>query len=220
MGRQVVSAKELAYYRAHFREALREDGVVCLECGGLYKTMGGHVVKHGLTLEDYRQQWGYNRQTAFAAADTHEKMRQHAVARNLPALAPADTLLKAWEARRYLVRPSRPESRLVHGERLQARYAAQPARLKKAADDTLGALASKGLTTREIAARTGLDASSVRRRPRALGLVAAVPALHKASDEALLVLRRAGLRGSEIATRIGMSTTGVKGAFGSSGSVE
>ncbi len=65
--RRSVSAQELDYYRHHFLEALREEGVVCLECGGLYKTMGRHVAKHGLILDAYREKWGYNRQTTFTA---------------------------------------------------------------------------------------------------------------------------------------------------------
>jgi hypothetical protein len=30
-----VLAKELAYYRDHFREAVQKDGVICLECGAI-----------------------------------------------------------------------------------------------------------------------------------------------------------------------------------------
>jgi predicted transcriptional regulator len=37
-----VLAKELAYYRAHFREAVQKDGVICLECGAFFKFLPGH----------------------------------------------------------------------------------------------------------------------------------------------------------------------------------
>lgn len=145
--------------------------------GGVYKTLGPHVLKHGLSLQDYREKWGDNRQTAFTAPDTHEKMRRHALARNLGALAPPDSLRKAREVRRHLAQLSRPESRLAHGERLHARYAAgwQPNRPKKVEDETLRVLVGTGLTTREISGRTGLNLRSVSKRLRAMGLTVLSP---------------------------------------------
>jgi ROS/MUCR transcriptional regulator protein len=40
-----VSGKELTYYRAHFREAIQKDGVICLECGAIFKYLPGHLCK-------------------------------------------------------------------------------------------------------------------------------------------------------------------------------
>ena len=54
-------AKDLAYYRAHFREAVQKDGVICLECGAIFKYLPGHLCKHGLSSEEYRAKWGYHR---------------------------------------------------------------------------------------------------------------------------------------------------------------
>lgn len=184
--------------------------------GGVYKTMGTHVLKHGLSLQDYREKWGDNRQTAFTAPDTHEKMRRHALARNLVALAPPDSLRRAWEVRRLLAQPSRPESRLAHGERLLARYAAgwQPNRPKKVEDETLRVLVGTGLTTREISGRTGLNLRSVSRRLRQLqrrGVAVPRPARPRPSnrrrvtDEQVLAFIREGLRPVEIAARTGIA---------------
>jgi predicted transcriptional regulator len=49
-----VLAKELAYYRTHFREAVQKDGVICLECGSIFKYLPGHLCKHNLSSEEYR----------------------------------------------------------------------------------------------------------------------------------------------------------------------
>src|SRR3990170_2732200 len=54
-----VSAEELALYRQDIRRAVREDGVVCLECGALSWRLGGHVRVHGLYFAAYRAKWGY-----------------------------------------------------------------------------------------------------------------------------------------------------------------
>ena len=88
----VVSRKELAYYRAHILEALREDGVVCLECGHLYQGLANHLRLHGLTGQAYREKWGYDRGTALIPSAFHERLSQHAFDRNLPALGPPDAL--------------------------------------------------------------------------------------------------------------------------------
>ena len=59
MGRAAVSARELGHYRKHVRKAIRADGVVCLECGGRWKSLGHHLRAHGVTVRGYREKWGY-----------------------------------------------------------------------------------------------------------------------------------------------------------------
>ena len=43
MQRSTLAAQGLAYYQASFREAVREDGVVCLECGALRRNQAPEV---------------------------------------------------------------------------------------------------------------------------------------------------------------------------------
>ncbi len=211
-----VSPAELAYYRAHFREALRADGVVCLECGRIAKLLGTHVVAHDLSLDDYREKWGYNRQTTFTAADTYEKMRGHAVRRRIWELPPPDVLPKAWDARKQLKLSKRLESRVRQSERMRARYATgwQPPRHRKADDETLRGLVAQGLTARQIAQRTGLTVGALHKRFQALGLSPVVPDQRKASDEQLLDLRRAGLTMKDVAARLGLSPSRVNARLG------
>jgi DNA-binding CsgD family transcriptional regulator len=212
MRRRFVSDQELSHYRVHFLEALQEDGVVCLECRAVRRALGTHVRQHGLTLDDYREKWGYNRGTALATPAIREKKRQEALARNLGALAPAEALPKAQAVRRWFVPPRRLESRFAQRAAALARFAAgaHPANLK-ATDDTLRQLVAAGLSRQEISAQVGLDHSQVCRRIRALGLVgpAVRPSQLKATDADLLALRDRGLWPAEIARRIGMKRTSV-----------
>ena len=91
----------VAYYHRHFLESLRPDGVVCLECGQLRKTLGTHMLlQHHMTLDDYRERWGFNRQTAFVAASTAARLRRLALQRKLGEAGSPERLAKARAARR------------------------------------------------------------------------------------------------------------------------
>ena len=190
MPRRAVSAQELEYYRAHFREALREDGVVCLECGGLYRALGCHVRAHDLTIVEYRERWGYNRQQTFLARATREALRAVTLARNLGAHGSSDTIRRAQEAKRRLgPQRCRLQARLGLQDRGLAQVAAGRGPLiQKATPETLRALARAGFTSREIADRTGLTRDHVRERLRALGLVPRFQP--RVSDGAILALAR------------------------------
>jgi hypothetical protein len=50
-----VSGKELTYYRAHFREAVQKDGVICLECGAAFKFLPQHLRKHAKRVPNFRK---------------------------------------------------------------------------------------------------------------------------------------------------------------------
>jgi len=75
-----VLAKELAYYRAHFREAVQKHGVICLECGRQFKSLPQHLGKHQLSADDYKAKWGYNRTTPLERLSTRRKKRRNAIA--------------------------------------------------------------------------------------------------------------------------------------------
>ncbi len=157
MSARFVSVAELEHYRGHLREVLREDGVVCLECGRICKTMGVHVLKgHSLSLDDYREKWGYNRQTRFTRADTHEKMRQRPQTVALLGHVRPDALQPAWAARRRLTRRREGRLAISEGKRALSATGWQPRRHRKIDDDAFRALVAEGLTIRQIAARAGL----------------------------------------------------------------
>ncbi len=211
MPRRSVSTRKLAYYRSHFLEALREDGVVCLECGGLYKSLALHIIAtHYMEANEYRAKWGYRPNRPLAAPALRETQRQHARRRGLWRLRPPDLAARGREAFRRLPRPRPPgslESQLNRRRGILAREARgwHPGSQKVDAA-TLQALVAEGLTSRAIAQRTGLKLDTVQRRIRKLGLTGpGIPPLApKVNKAELIALCRAGLWPSEIAARLGL----------------
>lgn len=207
-----VSREELISLRARFREAVRDGGAVCLECGRILRSLPQHLGKHHLTVEDYREKWGYNRGNPLMVPDLVEWKRQWAIAKNLAAFGPPGILQKAHEVLRVRRPPVRREARLNRSDSAKSLPGGGWRRHNlKVPAETLRALVQAGLTLRQIAARAGLRPANVWRRLRALGLVAARPVrspIH-AKDAGLLALRRAGLWNSEIAERTGMKVATV-----------
>jgi hypothetical protein len=182
-----VSDNELAYYRAHFREAVQKDGVICLECGFSFKSLAPHVRKHRLSIRNYKEKWGYNRTNPLVAQSTRRKLRRLALAVNLAALSPPDALRKALQAKRGHPSPYRPESRLIQTDAARARVAAD---LQLAA------------RTRKKVVGKGYTASHLRVRTRHRGVNAGL-------DRKILSLREKGLWPSEIAPVLGIRVQSV-----------
>jgi DNA-binding MarR family transcriptional regulator len=200
--------QELAYYREHFLEVFREDGVVCLECGALFKAVGSHVFyAHHINADDYREKWGYNRQTTFLVESSHERRRQIALARDLGALLDPGRIEKARAVRGSTL-PRRRETRLTMSKTVKAKYARgwQPFRHRKVDDGTLRAFAEEGYTARELAEKTGLSRQQVRRRLRALGLIPPQVPRNRTTNQEILKLSTSGLWPSEIAARTGLAS--------------
>ncbi len=217
MGRRrlrTVSAGELAHYRAHFLEAVREDGMVCLECGSILRALPHHVWMHGMTIDEYKAKWGYKRTNPLTVPALVENMRQRALAINLAGYAPPDALEKGREALLRLKPQHRLEARLAKGAVTRSRHASgwRPhEKLQKVDATTLRALVGEGLTILQIAARLGMAYTSVKKRIHRLGLTspAIAPRVRRASDAELLTLRREGLLLREIAARTGMRAAAV-----------
>jgi ROS/MUCR transcriptional regulator protein len=185
-----VLATELAYYRAHFREAVQKDGVICLECGTIFKYLPGHLCKHNLSSEEYRAKWGYNRTTPLERLRTRRKKRRNAIAMKLGSLAPRDAHQKATKARRGHGLPYRPERRLIQTEAARARLAAG-FRLPK--------LKEKGNTGKKETIRSSAPTASRLRLSK--------------EDRKILALRKRGLWPSQIASRLGTKVSAVLWRF-------
>lgn len=208
--RRSVSSRELAYYRRRFLEALRPDGVVCLECGRLLATLGRHLGAHDLAFDEYRNKWGYNRTTTFASTPLRNQRRRTALRTNLGRYSSRRRLRKAWKARRRMALSSRLESRLARSRGLRRRYETgwHPERHERGEDVVLRLLVAQRHQVREIAARTGMTEPTVRRRLRAIG-IEPPKLVPKVSDARLLALRRQGLWSPEIARRVGLTAGSV-----------
>jgi hypothetical protein len=152
-----VSDQELEYYRLHLVEALGEDGVVCLECGRVYRAVGYHIKVHGLTSDAYREIWGYNRTGGLMIPALREERRQLTIARQLHTLVPADLRLERLKAARRSSWTPRLQSRVARSKAMRARLAGgwRPP-TTKADNETLRRLVAEGLTFSQVAERTGL----------------------------------------------------------------
>jgi hypothetical protein len=61
----VPDPEELARYRHDPRLAVREDDIVCLECGASFRQLTNtHILSHGMTSADYKLAYGYNARRA------------------------------------------------------------------------------------------------------------------------------------------------------------
>ncbi len=221
MGRRrlrTVAAAELAHYRAHFLEAVREDGIVCLECGGVYRSLPQHVWWHGGTIREYRLKWGYSPSNPLMVPPRVEALRERARALNLVSYVSPASLERARAA--LLERKPRQsrEARLAKSARARAQFASgwRPQEKRRKVDDaTLRALVEEGLTISQIAERIGINFETARHRIRRLGLVSSViaPPARPVSTAELLALSRAGLRAREIAAPTGLTLTAIRSRF-------
>jgi len=204
MGSTPSGIRRVAYYRAHFLESLRPDGIVCLECGKLRKTLGTHVIfTHEMSLDGYREKWGFNRQTVFVAASTAAKLRRLALARKLGTYGSGANLAKARAARRW-DEPWRLQARIEASEAKKRLYASgwQPRRYRKVDDRTLRRLAKEGLNLKRIARKARLSVDQTRTRLQALGLLPPHRRRRLIDRRLILPLRRQGLWPLEIARRL------------------
>jgi hypothetical protein len=163
MGRRprVIRPAELAYYRSHFLEALGDDAVVCLECGALLRDVKPHAWKlHGVTADQYRERWGYNRTNPLIVPSLSAKLRQMAFDQNLPAKAPRHSIDVAQMVRAQLHLPQRRERRLQHSTVIKGLVKAGkvPVFQNRVDDETLRSLAAENLSVRDMAPAQGSHA--------------------------------------------------------------
>lgn len=159
-----VTREQLAYLRAHIREAIAEDRIACLECGAQFRKLGRHVTeKHGISLEAYRARWGYNRLTGLVCGELLECFRSEAKVRGLGTSNTREMALEALRARgtkgRILLRREALERLRERPEKGQG---VGPPR--KITDEELIALSNQGLSFVQIARLRGLARVNVWRR--------------------------------------------------------
>jgi predicted transcriptional regulator len=59
------------------KKAVRENSVICLECGKKFKTLGKrHLATHGLTPQEYREKWGFKKNAPMVAKSLARERRK------------------------------------------------------------------------------------------------------------------------------------------------
>ena len=68
------------------RDSIRENGIVCLECGIEMKQLTRrHLGLHGLSQRDYKEKWGFSMRTPLSAKSLSRARSRAAKKRGLPA---------------------------------------------------------------------------------------------------------------------------------------
>jgi predicted transcriptional regulator len=79
-----LAEAELEVLRRDPRLAIREDGIVCLVCGRVFRHLTNtHLGYHGLTSEAYKQSFGYNGRRSLMAHAVRRRHADNAVRRGL-----------------------------------------------------------------------------------------------------------------------------------------
>lgn len=59
------------------KKAIREKSITCLECGKTYKILTkNHLASHGLTPREYKEKYGYKRDTSLTAKSLARERRK------------------------------------------------------------------------------------------------------------------------------------------------
>lgn len=81
------------------KAAIKEKSITCLECGKSYKVLTRkHVAHHGLSLEQYREKWGYAKGTPLVCKALQRERRKKMKD------------MKLWETRRKPTGENQPQA--------------------------------------------------------------------------------------------------------------
>lgn len=59
------------------KAAIKEKSIICLECGKSYKVLTRkHLAHHGVSLEQYREKWGYAKNTPLVCKALQRERRK------------------------------------------------------------------------------------------------------------------------------------------------
>jgi len=87
---------KLAQLREHPKHSIKQNSVVCLECGAEFKMLTGrHTKLHGMTLKEYKKKWGMTAKQPLTSKALSQKRRDTAERLGLK-----DKLAKAREKRK------------------------------------------------------------------------------------------------------------------------
>jgi predicted transcriptional regulator len=91
----------LAGLRADPRQAVQSDAIRCLVCGGLFRQLTNtHLRGHGLTADEYKRRFGYNRGRPLMCRELHQLYAARAVKSGLASRIRQRPILVRPELRR------------------------------------------------------------------------------------------------------------------------
>lgn len=221
-----LSRKSLAHHRRHGNEAIGEDFIVCLECGGHFHSLVVHLLSlHALTSHEYREKWGYPPATALMDIETRLVFSRVARKRLAEGWRPPITRKADDETIRRLFAKGLKVPAIAARTGLTelsayARLHQLGLSRRSLPNEQLIELRRQGLWVSRIAALTGLPTGTIYSRlerirergvrlpppkgPRPRGDARRVPAGH------ILTLARKGLTLAAIAAQVGIRVASVK----------
>jgi hypothetical protein len=121
-----VEGMRLAVLHADPRRAVTEEAIVCLLCGGLFRQLTNtHLRVHGLTADQYKRRFGYNRRRALMCGALRRVYAERALRTELAAHIGWRPIVEEPALRRLGgQRPTTLEERLTRAERRVVRRGA------------------------------------------------------------------------------------------------
>ena len=118
----------LAILWADPRRAVTEDAIVCLLCGGAFRQLTNtHLRAHGMTADQYKRRFGYNRRRALMCAALRRAYAERALRTELAARIGWRPIVKEPALRRLGgLRPTTLEERLTRADRRSVRRGGGP----------------------------------------------------------------------------------------------
>ena len=112
-------ATELASLLADPRRAVTDDAIICLLCGAPFRQLTNtHLRGHGLTADEYKRRFGYNRRRALMCGALRRLYADRALRTDLASRIGWRPIVKLPELRRRGgMRPTTLEERLTRADR-------------------------------------------------------------------------------------------------------
>lgn len=123
-----VDEIRLAMLLADPRRAVTDDAIVCLLCGGTFRQLTNtHLRGHGLTADQYKRRFGYNRRRALMCGALRRVYTERALRTDLAARIGWRPIVQQPALRRLGgMRPTTLEERLTRAERRSAVRGSRP----------------------------------------------------------------------------------------------
>ncbi len=101
------------------RRAVTEEAIVCLLCGGLFRQLTNtHLRGHGMTADEYKRRFGYNRRRALMCGALRRLYAERALRTELASHIGWRPIVQVPELRRQGgMRPTTLEERLTRADR-------------------------------------------------------------------------------------------------------
>jgi len=120
--RSDLDGPKVAALLADPRRAVTEDAIVCLLCGGTFRQLTNtHLRGHGMTADEYKRRFGYNRRRALMCGALRRMYAERALRTDLASRIGWRPIVQDPELRRLGgMRPTTLEERLTRAERRSA----------------------------------------------------------------------------------------------------